>query len=184
MDPRLSPDGKRLAFRRQRPYTGKKEDVARARVILDLYVADIGAKDAPTEPIIKDVIYASIAWAPDSKRLDVSSLPEGQYINEAGGQTVPKKGQIVAVKTRLFDLATKKETGHAQGRPNARAAVAGVRPSAVPQGGAIGARVGAGSPPARVPAASRRAARAVGAGVGPQVADCEWASEQRVPVDD
>jgi RNA polymerase sigma factor (sigma-70 family) len=110
LDPRVSPDGKRLAFLWKRPSTGKPVDRARTRVILDLYVADIGAKDAPTEPIIKDVIWASIAWAPDSRQLYVSSLPEGQYINELAGQKVPMEGQIVAVKTRLFDLAAKKET--------------------------------------------------------------------------
>jgi RNA polymerase sigma factor (sigma-70 family) len=110
LEPRVSPDGKRLAFLWKRPYTGKPVDAARARHILDLYVADIGAKDAPTEPMIKDVIHASFAWTRDSKQLYVSTLPEGQYINELAGQIVPKEGQIVAVKTRLFDLATKKET--------------------------------------------------------------------------
>jgi RNA polymerase sigma factor (sigma-70 family) len=110
MDPRVSPDGKRLAFLWKRPYAGKPVEIARTRVILDLYVADIGAKDPPTEPIIKDVIYASFAWARDSKQLYVSTLPEGQYINELAGQKVPKQGQVVAVKTRLFDLATRKET--------------------------------------------------------------------------
>jgi RNA polymerase sigma factor (sigma-70 family) len=110
MNPRVSPDGKRLAFLWQRPYVGKPVDVARTRTILDLYVADIGAKDPPTEPIVKDVIFASFAWAPDSKKLYVSTLPEGQFINELVGQIVPIQGQIAAVKTRLFDLATKKET--------------------------------------------------------------------------
>lgn len=110
LDPRVSPDGKRLAFLWKRPYTGKPTEAARARKILDLYVADIGAKDPPTEPIVKDVIWTSFAWAPDSKQLYVSSLPEEQFINENAGQKVPMWGQLVAVKTRLFDLATKKET--------------------------------------------------------------------------
>src|SRR4029077_20067579 len=46
----------------------------------------------------------------DSKQLYVSTLPEDQFINELAGQKVHKEGQVVAVKTRLFDLATKKET--------------------------------------------------------------------------
>jgi dipeptidyl aminopeptidase/acylaminoacyl peptidase len=78
-------------------------DLGRSRAILDLYVADIGAEDGPAGPLVKDVYYGSFAWAPDGKRLYVSSLPEGQEVAELPGQVVP-------VKTRLIDLATKKET--------------------------------------------------------------------------
>ena len=112
MDPRVSPDGKRLAFLWKRPYAGKPVDRGRARVILDLYVADIGAREAPTEPIVKDVRCPSFAWAPDSKQLYVSSLPAGQELEVLPGQLVPTEtpGKLIPVKTRLFDLATKKET--------------------------------------------------------------------------
>jgi dipeptidyl aminopeptidase/acylaminoacyl peptidase len=104
MEPRVSPDGKRLAFVRKRPYVGKPQDVARTRAILDLWVAEIGSKDPPTEPIVKDIL-GSFAWTQDSKQLYVSSLPEG---HEFADPKTP--GEIIAVKTRLVDLATKKET--------------------------------------------------------------------------
>src|SRR5262245_43135391 len=63
-DPRVSPDGKRLAFLWKRPYAGKPTDRGRTRATLDLFVADIGAKNPPTEPIFKDV-RGSFAWTPD-----------------------------------------------------------------------------------------------------------------------
>jgi RNA polymerase sigma factor (sigma-70 family) len=106
MHPRVSSDGKRLAFLRKRPYAGKPQDRGRSRAILDLYVADIGAKDGPTEPIVKD-LRGSFAWTPDSKQLYVSSLPEGQDLLIKSAKT---PGQLVPVKTRLVDVATKKET--------------------------------------------------------------------------
>jgi RNA polymerase sigma factor (sigma-70 family) len=104
-EPRVSPDGRRLAYLRQRPYAGKPEDRGRSRSILDLYVADVGGKGGPTEPIAKDV-RGSFAWAPGGKQLYVSSLPAGEdLINGPEGQK-----RLVPAKTRLVDVATRTAT--------------------------------------------------------------------------
>jgi RNA polymerase sigma factor (sigma-70 family) len=107
LEPRVSPDGKRLALLRKRPYAGKPVDAGRSRAVLDLYVADIGGKDPPTEPIVKDVYFGSFAWTPDSKQLYVSSLPAGPDLII---RVVETPGELVPVKTRLVDVATRKET--------------------------------------------------------------------------
>ena len=107
MNPRVSPDGKRLAFLRQRPASSKEDKGVKRGIPLELYVVDLSSKEPPTEPLVRDLrcrsitCGPSIAWSPDSKQLYISAVSEGKEV---------MAGQVVPVTTRLFDLATKKET--------------------------------------------------------------------------
>lgn len=102
MQPRLSPDGKRLAFLRQRPL--KSTEVKGEKwFAVELYVVDLDGKKRPGAPLLVNLRCASIAWSPDGKRLYVSAIPAGK---EAIAE---QHGQIVPVKTRVLDVATGKE---------------------------------------------------------------------------
>ena len=96
---RLSPDGKRLAFERQKPpAAGDPQGVM--WVPRDLYVVDLDAGEAPHGPLFENLRCASFAWTPDGKQLYISAIPAAE---EATAETV---GRIVPVATRLYDFAT------------------------------------------------------------------------------
>jgi RNA polymerase sigma factor (sigma-70 family) len=130
-NPRVSPDGKLLAFFRQ----GRtSQDERRGRLPppkagpltneglfiwypMDLYVVDLGSKKPPAEPLMKDLRCASLAWSSDSRQLYISSVPGGKEAiaklkEKAEDETLQERNPtiVMPVKTWLFDLAAKKET--------------------------------------------------------------------------
>ncbi|HEV3437620.1 MAG TPA: RNA polymerase sigma factor, partial [Gemmata sp.] len=122
-NPRMSPDGKLLAFFRQ-GRTSQDERQGRfppPKVVittneqlfmwipLDLYVVDLSSKKPPAEPLMKDLRCASLAWASDSRQLYISSVPGGKEAiaklkAKAEDETLQGENPtiVMPVKTWLF----------------------------------------------------------------------------------
>jgi hypothetical protein len=99
--PRVSPDGKRVAYLLDGLIIEGQEA---ANIPTDLFVVNLDAKEKPEGALLKELRCASISWSTDGKRLYGSSLDPEKVVKRN------KVGQPLPLVSWVYDLKKKAKT--------------------------------------------------------------------------